>query len=310
MEYRTLGRTGIEVSTIGMGCWAIGGDAWGPVEDRDSEAAIRRALALGVTFFDTADVYGRGHSEELVGRALADRRDDVVISTKVGLWDSHRDRVPNIYSDPALIVECCEASLRRLGTDRIDVYFCHLWWDENTEAFLDAFERLKEQGKIRAYGVSTDDADHLRHFDQNGTCDVVQFDYSILNRKAERALLPYCQENDIGTVVRGPLRMGLLTGKFSRETTFAEGDVRHAWPSEPWYGESIERVERLKALQNGHGSLGEIALRFVLNHPAVHTAIPGAKTPAQIEANAAAGDGRLRPEELALIDEIAPVAAA
>ena len=306
MEYRVLGKTGIEVSAIGMGCWAIGGDAWGPVEDRDSLAAMERALELGVTFFDTADVYGRGHSEELVGRALKDRRDDVVIATKVGLWDSHRDVSPNIYSDPALIIERCEASLRRLQTDRIDVYQCHLWWDENTEAFLEAFDRLKEQGKIRFYGVSTNDAEHLRHFNQNATCDVCQFDYSILNRTPEQELLPYCQEAGIGTIVRGPLRMGLLTGKFTLETTFPEGDVRRRWPEEPWYRESIEKVERLRSLADGNRRLSEIALRFVLNHPAVHVAIPGAKNPAQIEANAAAADGQLSSDDLALIDEVAP----
>ena len=309
MEYRTLARTGLRVATIGMGCWAIGGDAWGPVEDRDSEDAIRRAVELGVNFFDTADVYGRGHSEELVGRALKERRDDVVIATKVGLWDSHRDVVPNIYSDPQLLIERADESLRRLQTDRIDVYQCHLWWDENTETFLEAFEALKAQGKIRFYGVSTNDVDHLRHFNQHGTCDVVQFDYSILNRTPEEELLPYAQEENIGTIVRGPLRMGLLTGKFTPDSTFPEGDVRNAWPDEPWWRESLEKVERLRSLANGT-SLGEIALRFVLNHPAVHVAIPGAKNPAQIEANVRAGEGRLGPEAVRLIEEIAPVAAA
>ncbi len=307
MQYRTLGRTGLEVSTIGFGGWAIGGDAWGPVEDRQSLAAIERALELGVTFFDTADVYGRGRSEELLGRALGGRRDDVVVCTKVGLWDSHVDRKPNIYSDPALIVECCEASLRRLGTDRIDVYLCHLWWDENTEAFLEAFEQLRTAGKIQHYGVSTDTPSHLRHFDQDGTCDVVQLDYSILKRDAERELLPYAQEQRIGTIVRGPLRMGLLTGKFDADTTFPEDDVRHGWPDEPWYRDAIETVERLRPLAQDERSLGQLALGFVLSHPAVHVAIPGAKTPEQVEGNAAAADTPLRADERARIEALAPV---
>ena len=309
MDYVTLGKTGLTVSRIGFGAWAIGGDAWGPVEDRESLATIERALELGVTFFDTADVYGRGHSEELLGRALEGRRDEVVISTKVGLWDSHADRKPNVYSDPQLIVDCCEASLRRLRTDRIDVYFCHLWWNENVEAFLDAFERLKAAGKIRSYGVSTDDVAHLRHFNQDGTCEVVQLDYSILKRGPERELLPYAQAENLGTVVRGPLRMGLLSGKFDASTTFPEGDVRHAWPDEAWYREALETVEGLRSLTTDGRPLAELALRFVLRHPAVHVAIPGAKTPAQIEANAAAGDGGLRDDELARIDDLAPAPA-
>ena len=301
MEHRVLGKTGIPVSTVGFGSWAIGGDAWGPVDDDTSLAAIDRALELGVSFFDTADVYGRGHSEELLGRALAGRRDDVVLATKVGLWDSHVDVEPNIYSDPKLIQQRCEESLRRLATDRIDVYLCHLWWDENAETFLEAFAELQRQGKIRAYGVSTDNVEHLRHFDQDGTCSVVQLEYSILNRNAEHELLPYCLANDLGVIVRGPLQKGLLTGKFDDATTFPAGDVRHGWPQEEWWMDTLAKVERLRALRP---SLVDVALDFVLAHPAVHTAIPGAKTPAQVEANARVGATKLTDEERTLIDEV------
>jgi aryl-alcohol dehydrogenase-like predicted oxidoreductase len=300
-----LGRTGIRVSRIGFGAWAIGGDAWGPVEDAESLAAIDRALELGVTFLDTADVYGRGHSEELLGRALTGRRDEVVIATKVGLWDSHVDRKPNIYSDPDAIIRCCEASLRRLGTDRIDVYLCHLWWDENTEAFLEAFARLVRDGKVRACGVSTNDIAHLRHFDRDGTCDVVEFDYSILNREPERELLPYCRGRGIGTIVRGPLKMGLLSGKFDASSRWPEGDVRHDWPGEPWYREALGTVERLRPLAPHGMSLAELALRFVLEQDGVDVAIPGAKTPAQVEGNVRAADGRLGPVRLDAIREAA-----
>jgi aryl-alcohol dehydrogenase-like predicted oxidoreductase len=297
----TLGRTGIEVSRIGFGAWAIGGDAWGPVDDAESTAAIERALELGVTFFDTADVYGRGRSEELLGRALRGRRDEVVLSTKVGLWDSHVDRKPNLYSDPDLIVRCVEASLRRLGTDRVDVLFCHLWWDENTEAFLDAFDRLKREGKARATGVSTDDVAHLRHFDRDGGCDVVQFDLSILNRDAERELLPYARERGIGTVVRGPLHKGLLSGKFDEATRWPEGDVRHGWPDEPWYRDALGTVARLRPLERDDRPLSQVALAWVLAQDGVDVAIPGAKTPAQVEANARAADAGLSADELAAV---------
>jgi myo-inositol catabolism protein IolS len=310
MEYRDLGRTGLKVSEIGFGAWAIGGDAWGPVEDADSLAAIERALELGINFIDTADVYGDGRSESLVSRAISGRRDEVVLSTKGGLMGHHRDpeREP-VYDRPEMIIEALEASLRRLNTDHVDVYFCHIWWDkhEETEAFIEAFERLKRDGKVRAAGVSTNDLDHIEHFNRDGGLDVVQLDYSILNREPEREILPYLQEHRIGAVVRGPLRMGILTGKFSEDTTFPEGDIRRNWPAERWFKDNLEKVERLRSLEDGK-TLGQLALRYVLNHPAVSVAIPGAKTLAQVEANAAASVRPLLSEEdLRLIREVSPL---
>jgi myo-inositol catabolism protein IolS len=305
MDYRDLGRTGIRVSTIGMGCWAIGGDAWGPVDDRDSVAAIHRALDLGIHLFDTADVYGRGRSEELVGTALEGRRDMAVIATKVGLWHSGGER-PNAYTHPRMVLESCDESLRRLRTDRIDVYQCHLWWDENTEVFLEAFEKLKTQGKIRTYGVSTNDVDHLRHFDQNGTCEILQFDYSILNRSPERELLPYALARRIGTLARGSLRMGILTAKYSADTVFPDSDIRREWVGQGWFEEQLEKTDRLKPLAGESRRLSQIALAFVLAHPAVSTTIPGAKTPDQVEQNVAAADRPLSDTERRLIEEVAP----
>src|SRR5262245_59522410 len=149
MKYRRLGKTNLLVSEIGLGLWAIGGDAWGPVDDRESLSAIARAFELGVNLFDTADIYGRGHSEELFGRWLKGTpRDEVMVATKVGLWHSGDDR-PNAYVRKEMIFESCEASLRRLGIDVIDIYQCHVWWDENVEVFAEAFQDLRRQGKIR-----------------------------------------------------------------------------------------------------------------------------------------------------------------
>ncbi len=312
MEYRSLGKSPLRISEIGFGAWAIGGDAWGPVEDAASIAAMERGLELGINFIDTADVYGSGHSETLVAQILKGRRDQVIVATKGGLMGHHRDpkREP-VYDRPEKVVEACEASLRRLETDYIDVYFCHIWWDrpEETEAFMQAFETLKRDGKVRVAGVSTDSFPYIEHFNRDGGLDVVQLEYSILNRKAERDILPYLQEHGIGAVLRGPLQKGLLTGKFTPESTFPEGDVRHNWPNEAWYRESLQKVERLRPLERPDQTLGQLALRFVLNHPAVSVAIPGAKTPAQVEANAAAS---VRPllsaEEQELIDEVAPAA--
>ncbi len=310
MEHRDLGRSGLRVSEVGFGAWAVGGDAWGPVEDESSVAAMERALGLGINFIDTADVYGDGHSEALVSRVIRGRRGEVVLSTKGGLMGHHRnpEREP-VYDRPEKVIEAFEASLGRLGTDYMDVYFCHIWWDkpEETEAFIEAFETLKRDGKVRAVGVSTNDLDYIKHFDRGGGLDVVQLDYSILNRGPEREVLPYLQERRIGVVVRGPLRMGLLTGKFSEDTTFPEGDIRRSWPEERWFKDSLGKVEGLRPLEDGR-TLGQIALRYVLNHPAVSVAIPGAKTPAQVEANAAASTWPLLSEEdLRVIREAAPV---
>jgi myo-inositol catabolism protein IolS len=189
------------------------------------------------------------------------------------------------------------------------VYQCHVWWDENTEVFLEAFDKLKADGKIRAYGVSTNDLDHLRHFDQNGTCEILQFDYSILNRVPEQELLPYAHERRMGTLARGPLRMGILTGKFTTATTFPEGDIRRGWSQRDWYAEQLAKTDRLKRLEREERPLSQVALAFVLSHPAVSAAIPGAKDPAQIEQNAAAADAPLSDEERRLIEDVAPLAA-
>ncbi len=311
MEYRQLGKSDLHVSEIGFGAWAIGGDAWGPVEDANSIAAMERALELGINFIDTADVYGNGHSESLVAEVLRGRRDQIIVATKGGLMGHHRDpqREP-VYDSPQKVVVACEASLRRLGTDYVDVYFCHIWWDkpEETEAFMQAFEQLKRDGKVRVTGVSTDDFDYIKHFNRDGGVDVVQVEYSILNRKAERHILPYLQEHQIGAVIRGPLQKGLLTGKFTPDTRFPESDVRHDWPNQPWYRNSLETVEQLRTFERPDQTLGQLALRFVLSHPAVTVAIPGAKTPEQVAANAAASlRPLLTPEERQRIDEVAPL---
>lgn len=312
MEYRRLGKTGLEVSEIGFGAWAIGGDAWGPVEDSTSVAAMERALELGINFLDTADVYGDGHSETLVGKVIEGRRDKIIVSTKGGLMGHHRDpqREP-VYDRPEKVISALEASLRRLGTDYVDLYFCHIWWDkpEETEAFMGAFETIKRDGKARAVGLSADNLDYIKHFNRDGGLDAVQLDYSILNRKPELDILPYLQEQGIGVVVRGPLQKGLLTGKFSPETQFLEGDIRKDWTGGEWFQSNLEKVERLRPLVKEGRTLTQLALGYVLSHPAVSTAIPGGKTPRQVEENAAASTRPLLSDgELQAIDDAAPVA--
>lgn len=291
MYYRMLGQSAIEVSEIGFGGWAIGGDAWGKVQDVDSLAAMERAFELGVTFFDTADVYGSGHSEELVASVFQKRRNEIVIATKGGLMGHHRNPMGEpVYDRPEKVIAAFEQSLRRLNTDFIDVYFCHLWWNKpaETDAFMRAFDTLKRSGKLRLAGVSTNDLDYIKYFNQDGGIDVVHMDYSILNRKPEIELLPYCEKNGVGAVARGALKMGLLTGKFSKDSVFPDGDVRTNWPNEPWFTDDLRAVENLRSLVDEKLDLTQLALRYVLQHPALSVAIPGAKTASQVDMNTTA----------------------
>ncbi len=308
MQYRTLGKTGWKVSVIGLGTWNIGGQ-WGEVDDRTALATIWKAYECGVNFFDTADAYGEppGRSEELLGKALQGIRHEVFIATKVGNW-ARRHGHPLPYTSPLHIIACCHASLYRLRTDYIDLYQCHIGnpTDAEIEVFLEAFDRLKEQGKIRAYGISTNSLDALQRFNKYGTCATCQLDYSILNRAPEKDLLPYCQEQNIGVIVRGPLAMGILSGKFTPDTVFTD-EVRRSWNEgerRQRFLRRLEVVERLRFLERNGRTMAQAALQFVISHPAVSCTIPGAKSPQQAEMNAMAGDGTLTPEELAAINEV------
>lgn len=308
MKYRALGKTSLTVSEIGFGAWAIGGDEWGPVNDKHSITAMKKAIECGVNFIDTADVYGLGHSEKLVAQAIKEHRNDIILSTKGGLIGHHYDPDGEpVYDTAAKVIAIFETSLLRLQTDYIDVYFCHIWWDkkEETEAFLRAFEILKRDGKVRAVGVSTHDLQYIKNFNKDGQIDVIQLDYSILNREPENDILPYLQEKNLGAVIRGPLKMGILTGKFTDQTTFPDGDLRQDWPKETWFQDDLRKVEQLRSLSNPKQTLGQLALRYVLSHPAVSVAIPGAKTANQAAENAAAS---VRPllleEELAYIRKL------
>ncbi len=308
MQYRTLGKTGWKVSVIGLGTWNIGGQ-WGEVDDRTALATIWKAYECGVNFFDTADAYGEppGRSEELLGKALQGIRHEVFIATKVGNW-ARRHGHPLPYTSPLHIIACCHASLYRLRTDYIDLYQCHIGnpADAEIEVFLEAFDWLKEQGKIRAYGISTNSLDALQRFNKHGTCATCQLDYSILNRAPEKDLLPYCQEQNIGVIVRGPLAMGILSGKFTPDTVFTD-EVRRSWNEgerRQRFLRRLEVVERLRFLERNGRTMAQAALQFVISHPAVSCTIPGAKSPQQAEMNAMAGDGTLTPEELAAINEV------
>jgi aryl-alcohol dehydrogenase-like predicted oxidoreductase len=287
-----LGKSGTEVSVIGTGLWAVGG-GWGAVDDKQALGAIDASLDAGINFFDTADVYGNGHSEELLGKAMRGRRERFVVATKIGWvgYDGQNNR--SQYDNVEKLIAGVEESLRRLQTDHIDLIQNHIFYREpNTGVFIEGFRRLQRDGKVRAYGLSSSDFAFIKDFNRNGHCATLQIDYSILNRTSESEIFPYCQKNNIGVIVRGALAMGILAGKFTTETRFPEGDFRRNWHEKPderrVFLEDLDKVERLRTLTNGR-TLSQLALRFVVDHPAVSTVIPGARSPKQARENVQAG---------------------
>ncbi|MBN1179500.1 MAG: aldo/keto reductase [Anaerolineae bacterium] len=311
MEKRTLGKSGIEVTKMGFGLWAAGGDYWGPTEDQKIFDAIDAALDAGINFFDTADVYGGGHSEELLGRAMKGRRDRFVTATKIGWFDFDGEAGRSAYDTVDKLVAGVESNLRRLQTDYVDVIQSHIdFRDPTMEVFLEGFQKLQRDGKVRAYGVSTSNFEYLQAFNGDGGASTLQIDYSILNRTPEAEIFPYCIAHNIGVITRGPLAMGILTGKFTPDWEFREDDWRRRWQETPEerdvFLQDLQKVEQLRPLAQGR-TMAQLALQFVMAHPAVTVAIPGAKNPRQLQDNVqAALLPALTDEELAQIDAITP----
>ncbi len=293
MLKRTFAKTGWEVGVIGFGAWGIGGQ-WGPVERQTAVEAMHAGIDAGMNFIDTADAYGEppGTSERLMAEVLRDRRDEVYVATKVGNF-ARRAGGGLDFSHWLHVDLCCDASLQRMGIDTIDLYQCHMGRCTEPDVFLEGFDRLIESGKIRAFGISTNSVEVVAAFNRDGRCVSNQLEYSYLNRSAETDLLPYCHEAGIATIIRGPLQKGVATGKFDRGTRFEDSVRSRNWNA----GEGRDQFERMldtvsrvrEATGRADGSLAEVALRFVLSHPAVTLAIPGAKDAAQARSNAAAG---------------------
>ena len=316
MLARTLGRSGIEVSAIGMGCWAIGGPftrhgepvGWGDVDDAESIRAIHKALDLGVTFFDTSDVYGCGHSERILAQALGARRNDVVIATKFGhVFDAKTKDMTSGDGTRGYVRQCCEASLQRLNSDAIDLYQFHVG-DYDPEAALEtrgALEELVAEGKIRAYGWSTDHPDRARVFAQGERCAAIQQQLNMLEGGPE--ILALCEEQNLACINRGPLCKGLLTGKFAADSKIPDNDVRHDWDfREGPVAEQLDRLERLRDVLTEDGrSLAQAALGWLLARSPVTIPIPGFKTVAQVEDNCGAlARGPLSTDQMQRIAEI------
>ena len=316
MFTRMLGRSGIEVSALGLGCWAIGGPfwkhgmpvGWGEVDDEASVHAIHRALDLGVMFFDTADVYGCGHSERVLGRALAGRRGNVIIATKFGqVFDEETRQATGYDTSPQHIRRACEASLRRLCTEVIDLYQLHVKQVELDQAVIirETLEALAAEGKIRFYGWSTDDPQRARLFAEGPHCTAIQQQLNILEGSAETLFV--CEQFNLASVNRGPLGMGLLTGKFTTETRIPPDDVRSRRPAL-----QEERADRLEKLENiwhvlteDGRSLAQGALGWLWARSGQTIPIPGFKTIAQVEENIAAADlGPLSPEQMSEISAL------
>lgn len=293
MKRHVLGRTGLAVSAVGFGGWAIGGNAagnsYGPTDDAESRRAVRRAYELGCNFFDTADVYGHGHSEEIVGEALGRMRQDVVIATKVGGNFYNRDVNPLLDANfsPSYVRFAVEQSLRRLATDYIDLLQLHnpplgLIGDPETYQVL---EELKTEGKIRFYGVSV-------HPPEEGTAavevtrpDTVQIVYNIARREAEDHFFAAARAANVGVIAREPLANGLLAGRYRPDSMWDKGDIRARMPRS-YVAQVVALGERVKQLAVQSGvTPAQLALRFVLDNAAVSVVIVGMKTVAQVEDN-------------------------
>jgi aryl-alcohol dehydrogenase-like predicted oxidoreductase len=318
---RELGRSGIKVSEVGFGCWAIGGPftdsvgggvpvGWHEADEAESAAALRRAFELGITFFDTADVYGTGDSERVLGRALAGHRDEVVIATKFGnTFDAGRRTMTGQDVSAAYIRRACEQSLRRLDTDRIDLYQLHLGGLPTAEAqeVAGTLEDLVAGGMVRSYGWSTDDPERAAAFAGHSRCAAVQHDLNVLADAP--GMLAVCGSRGLASISRSPLAMGLLSGKYSAASRLPADDVRAA---QPWVGyftagrpapEWLERLDAVRAvLASGGRTLAQGALCWLLARSARTVPIPGIRTVAQAEQNAAVL--RLAPLTPAEMEEI------
>ena len=324
MQYRFLGNSRIDASVIGLGTWAIGGWMWGGTEENEAVRAIQSSLDHGINLVDTAPMYGYGRSEEIVGRAIAKRRDEVILATKCGLvWDREQgefffhatplgmasqpsEKKIYRYLGPESIRREIEQSLQRLGTDYIDLYQTH--WQEHTTPIEDTIGellKLKDEGKIRAIGVSNASLDQMKAY---GLIDTAQELYNMLDRQiASNGVLNHCRDNNIAVLAYSPLANGLLTGSLSPDREFGEGDLRRSTPRF-----SVENRERIQACleelqplaQRLDASVSQLVIAWTFSQPGVTHVLCGARTVEQVASNAAAGDLQLSDDDLEMIDAV------
>jgi len=316
MRYRNIGRSGISASIIGLGTWSLSGWMWGGTEEADAIATIHAALDAGINLIDTAPAYGVGRAEQLVAKAIHGRRDKVILATKCGLvwhtregtyheeqWGRQVYRFLGAHS----VRHEVEESLRRLGTDYIDLYQTH-WRDETTpiEETMDTLMRLKEEGKIRAVGVSNVSLAQLKKYQTRGVVDSLQEEYSMLNRDVEANLLPYCRENEIAVLAYSPLAQGLLAGTAGPEREFPEGDFRRNHPrfTHENRAKAAALMQSIEPIAQAHGvTLAHAAVSWTISSAHATHALVGARSPKQARESALAGDLELNETELDFINQ-------
>lgn len=306
METIKLGATDLEVSRICFGTWQFGGD-WGTIDEQDAIAAVARARELGINFFDTAQAYGFGVSERLLARALEGvPREQVVLATKGGLRKQGDELLRD--SSRAWLRSGLEQSLRNLGTDYVDVYQVH--WPDPSTPFAETAAALEEfvaEGRVRHVGASNYDAHQIAEFERTRRLDTLQPPYHMLRREIEQAVLPYCEEHEIGVLAYGPLAHGLLSGRFTGDTRLAANDWRRS--SDLFAGANYERNLRIVGQLSGLArelsiTVAQLGIAWVLANPAVHVAIVGARRPGHIAGAAPAAAVELDADALARVEEI------
>ncbi len=312
MRYRAFGKTGLKVSEIGYGAWGIGKALWVGAEDEESLRSLRAAREAGVNFFDTALVYGDGHSEKLIAQCFG-KTNDVIIASKVPPKDRKwavNSGVPLGNTFPKrYVLDCLDETLKNLGRNSVDIYQFHTWSDDwaSQPEWQETVRAMKSSGKAKFVGISVQNhqpANVLRALD-TGLIESVQVIYNMFDQSPEDELFPYCQKNGIGVIVRVPFDEGSLTGNVRPDTVFPEGDFRNMY----FAGDRKQKVwDRVQAMARDLGisldQLPELALRFCLSHPAVSTVIPGMRTPKHVASNTAASDaGPLSAEVLAKLRE-------
>ena len=304
MHLRTFGKTNWRISEVGFGAWAIGG-GWGPQDDAESRRTLHAAIDRGVNFIDTAQGYGDGHSETIIGEVLRERSEEVYVATKVPpvpdstTWPPPDDADARIMYPADYIISQCEGSLRRLKREAVDIYQFHTWSAgfNAQDEWYEAVVRLKEQGKIRAFGASVPDTKPgcVVGAVESGRVDAVQAVFNIFEQRPKEALLPACERAGACFIARVPFDEGALTGKYTAETTFPEGDIRSHYFRSGNLAATVRRVEAIRTFKDERHptlSMAEYALRYVLSHSGVTTVIPGMRNRQQVVWNTAAGDGQ------------------
>jgi len=310
MEYRAFGRTGLDVSAVGYGCWEIGG-GYGHFDKSEVVAAVQSALDLGINLFDTAEGYGYGQSERLLGKALGARRKEAIVVTKFGIYRPEGEWQRDSRREMALAA--IDRSLKALGTDYVDVYLIH-WPDRETplEESMRALEEIVQAGKARFVGVSNFTPDQIETCMATRRVDIAQYGYHMFDRRLEREIFPTIAEHGIGLMTYGSLAHGLLAGAFTPETTFDEDDWRSNGIAfniplftEEVFARNVAAVEDLKPIAARHGkTVAHLALRWVLSNPVVSVALVGFRRPAEVEEGAASLDWSLDEETLEEIDAV------